>query len=153
MFIRFSRDSSIERIYVEGIIWIIAGLRHQQHMRVLASAVLQLISWDILELSRHIRLIVHESCGVLLVTNGLAKGRWINHYIPVPGTCSIRLHSSIPNGILAVRVRTTANEEVQRDSPPADGEARRQALSIGNIFNRIVIVQGRQLYPNQMPPH
>jgi hypothetical protein len=148
VFIRFSRDSSIEQTYVEGIVWIIARLRHQQQMRVSASAVLQLISWDILKLSGHIGLIVHESCGVLLVTDNLAKGRWINHYIPVPGTCSIRLHSSIPNGILAVRVRTTANEEEQRDSSPADGETRRQALSISNIFNRIVIVQGPQLYPN-----
>ena len=28
----------------------------------------------------------------------------------------MRLHSSIPNGILAIRVRTTANEEEQRET-------------------------------------
>ena len=109
-------SSSIEQAYVEGIVWIVARLRHQQHMRVSASAVLQLISWDILKLSGHIGLIVHESCGILLVIDSSAKGRWINHYTPVPGTCSIRLHSSIPNGILAVRVRTTVNEEEQGET-------------------------------------
>lgn len=68
-------SSSIEQAYVEWIVWIITRLRHQQHMRVSASAVLQLVSWDILKLSGHVGLVVHESCGILLVTGGSMRGR------------------------------------------------------------------------------